>query len=60
LRFASDIASAAPIGVVTRVPDECSVKPLAAHGGAPARDDGSDVAEILILGEQGELVATST
>lgn len=48
-----DMATAAPLGLVTKVPESCSLQLLAADGSPAAREDGSDVAEIRIYEANG-------
>ncbi|PNW84648.1 hypothetical protein CHLRE_03g152900v5 [Chlamydomonas reinhardtii] len=55
-----DMATAAPLGLVTKVPESCSLQLLAADGSPAAREDGSDVAEIRIYEANGELRETVT
>ncbi|KAG2492808.1 hypothetical protein HYH03_008968 [Edaphochlamys debaryana] len=50
-----DMATAAPIGVVTRVPEDCRLELVSAQGGPSGRDDGADVAEIRVIEADGSL-----
>ncbi|KAG2491261.1 hypothetical protein HYH03_010467 [Edaphochlamys debaryana] len=50
-----DMATAAPIGLVTRVPEDCRLQPVTAQGSPCAREDGADVAEIRVLEADGSL-----
>lgn len=49
-----DMATTAPIGLVTRVPDGCSLQLLAAGGAAPQPlHDGADIAAIRVVAADG-------
>ncbi|EFJ48704.1 hypothetical protein VOLCADRAFT_104564 [Volvox carteri f. nagariensis] len=50
-----DMSSAAPMGLVTRVPEDCSVAMLGPGGRPAEREDGGDVEEIQVLEPNGEL-----
>ncbi|KXZ48613.1 hypothetical protein GPECTOR_26g516 [Gonium pectorale] len=50
-----DMASAAPIGLVARVPEESSLRLLRADGSPSEREDGADVAEVQVLEPNGEV-----
>ncbi|GIL77319.1 hypothetical protein Vretifemale_6793 [Volvox reticuliferus] len=50
-----DMSSAAPVGMVTRVPEGCSLVLLGANGQPAEQEDGADVAEIRVLEPNGEL-----
>ncbi len=49
-----DMATSAPIGLVTRVPDACSLHLLRADGAPAEQEDGSDVATVRVLEADGE------
>ncbi len=48
-----DMATAAPYGLVTRVPEDCAVQLVGANGLPATREDGSDVAEVRIIEADG-------
>lgn len=50
-----DMSTAAPYGLVTRVPEDCAVQLVGADGLPASRDDGSDVAEVRIIEADGSL-----
>lgn len=49
----ADMSTAAPYGLVTRVPEDCAVQLVGADGLPASRDDGSDVAEVRIIEADG-------
>ncbi|GLC68750.1 hypothetical protein PLESTF_000732800 [Pleodorina starrii] len=50
-----DMSSAAPIGLVTRLPEGCSLELLGEDRQPAQREDGADVAEVLVREPNGDL-----
>ncbi|PNW74215.1 hypothetical protein CHLRE_13g589870v5 [Chlamydomonas reinhardtii] len=50
-----DMATAAPIGLVTKVPESCRIELVRSDGSSAAAEDGSDVAELRVYEASGVL-----